>query len=127
MFRSFFHSYHANPIRTYRDGQVVLIQGETSQAFGIILKGQVEVYHKSVDGEDSVYRVLKAPETFGVHSLLETIPRPSGIRALGTARVILLDRVGFLRTVHEHPQMAFQILKTVSLIIKRMSDELKQK
>ena len=75
----------------------------------------------------TVHRVLSAPDMFGIHSLLETLPRPTGIRALGTARILLLDRVGFLRTVHEQPQMAFQVLKKVSLIIKRLSDELKQK
>ncbi|MBF0459869.1 MAG: cyclic nucleotide-binding domain-containing protein [Magnetococcales bacterium] len=127
MFPSFFRSFHAIPLRTYRDGQVVLMQGDTSSSFGLLMRGQVEVYHKTVDGEDTVYRVLQAPDIFGIHSLMETMPRHSGIRALGTARILLLDRVGFLRTVHEHPQMAFQVLKKVSLIIKRLSDELKQR
>lgn len=104
---------------------MVLSQGDTSQAFGIIIEGRMEVYHKTMDGEDTVYRVLVAPDTFGIHSLFENTPRPTGIRALGPARVLVLDRIGFLRKVHDHPQMAFQVLKAVSLRINRISEEIK--
>ncbi len=111
----------------YRDGQVILPQGSNQQAMGFVIDGEVEVYQKTLDGEETILDVLGPNDSFGVHSLFEEIPRPSGIRARGRARVALMGAREYIRLTHETPHLTFQILKSISRRLKELSEELKQK
>ncbi|NGZ28339.1 MAG: cyclic nucleotide-binding domain-containing protein [Magnetococcales bacterium] len=114
-------------LRRFQDGQVILPQGYVLPALGVVKKGEVEVYQKTVDGEECILAVLRPLECFGIHSLFEEMPRPSGIRACGGVEVLLLDKIEFLRCIHQDPELAFIILQQASQRINRLSVELKDK
>ena len=113
--------------KKYLDGQVVLAQGFVGQAMGVVEKGRVTVFHKSPDGEESIYRILGPTETFGVSSLFDAKPRHTGIRASGTAWAAVMDRRDFIRRIHDDPQLAFGILRSLCLRISEMGNALQGK
>ncbi len=113
--------------KKYLDGQVVLTQGFVGQAMGVVEKGRVAVFHKTPDGEESVYQILGPMETFGISSLFDNEPRHSGIRAVGTARVALMDRRDFIRRIHNDPHLAFCVLRSLCWRIKEMGNALQEK
>ena len=103
------HRKNALDFRDYRTGQVIIPQGCQSQALGFIVKGKVEVYHKTLDGDDTVVHVLSANDIFGIHSLFCGIPRPTGIRSKGESKIALMDMREYLSYTHDNTQMAFRI------------------
>ncbi|HLA39941.1 MAG TPA: hypothetical protein VJ417_08090, partial [Candidatus Glassbacteria bacterium] len=45
------------------------------------------------------------------------------VRALGKARILTIDKRGFLMRVHEDPSIAFQVLKQMSERIQKLDEE----
>ncbi|MBF0610591.1 MAG: cyclic nucleotide-binding domain-containing protein [Magnetococcales bacterium] len=114
-------------LRRYQDGQVILPQGYVLPALGVVQKGEVEVFQKTVDGEERILAVLAPQQCFGIHSLFEEAPRPSGVRACGPTEILLLDKIEFLRCIHQNPELAFVILQQASQRINQLTMELKDK
>lgn len=56
-------------------------------------------------------------------SLFDRQPRSATVRVKGGARLLTLEKEGFLRRVHEDPSLAFNILRTMSQRIRELSDE----
>jgi CRP-like cAMP-binding protein len=49
--------------------------------------------------------------------------RSATVKALGRARILTVDRKGFLRRVQEDPSLAFRVLQTMSGRIRELTDE----
>ena len=113
--------------KVYRNGQIVLPQGNHAKVMGLVEAGRVEVFHKSEDGEETVYRVLGPNESFGVDTLFNNRPRHSGVRALGKATVSIMDRRDFIRYAQAEPMLACTILKTICRRISEIDEEMRQK
>ena len=98
---------------TYEDGQRIVKQGEVGDCMYIVQKGNVEVIAESPDGEIRL-AVLGAGEVFGEMALFTKTPRSATVRASGKARVLSIDRRGFVKRIHEDPSLAFGILRKMS-------------
>jgi len=111
--------------RVHRDGEIIVHQGELGDCMYVILEGRVEVLRDQ--GARTVrLAVLSGGEVFGEMALFEREPRCATVRALGEARVLTVDKRGFLRRVHEDPSLAFRILQMMSHRIREMNAELAQ-
>lgn len=109
--------------RTYRDGEVIVRQGEPGDCMFVIQHGTVEVVREAGAGAVRL-GVLHEGDVFGEMALFEREPRCATVRALGQTRVLTVDRKGFLRRVHEDPSLAFRLLRTMSHRIRELDDEL---
>lgn len=106
--------------RVYRDGEIVLPQGDGRPLMGLVESGRVEIFEKSTDGDEVVHRVLGAGDAFGVDSLFDDRPRRTGVRAAGRARVALLDRRDLIRRTQREPRLTMNVLKTVCRRIREI-------
>jgi len=106
--------------RFYRDGEIILPQGDSKPLMGLIESGRVEVFEKSPDGEEVVHRVLQANDSFGVDSLFGNRPRRTGVRAAGKARVAIMDRRDFIRRTQEDPRLTMNVLRSVCRRIREL-------
>ena len=109
--------------RLYRDGEIVVTQGEPGDCMYVVLEGQVEVLREQ-EGKAVRLAVLGGGDVFGEMALFEREPRCATVRVLGEARVLTVDKKGFLRRVHEDPSLAFRILQMMSHRIREMNAEL---
>lgn len=109
--------------KTYPDGTKITIQGEIGDCMCVILKGRAEVVLER-EGRELRLSVLEPGDVFGEMSLFTRAPRSATVRALGEARVLTIDKRGFLKRVHEDPSLAFRILQKMSLRISALNDEL---
>lgn len=108
--------------RVYEDGEVVMREGDTGACMYVIEEGRVQVSVRRGD-EELPLRVLGAGEIVGEMAIFENEPRSATVKALGTARILTIDRKGFLRRVHEDPSLAFRILQTMSHRIRDLTEE----
>jgi len=88
----------------------------------VIEEGRVQVsVHRG--GREVPLRILKAGEILGEMAIFDREVRSATVRALGPARILTVDRRGFLRRIHEDPSLAFRVLQTMSGRIRELSDE----
>ncbi|MBI4338613.1 MAG: cyclic nucleotide-binding domain-containing protein [Chloroflexi bacterium] len=108
--------------KEYADREVVCRQGEPGDRMYVVQAGRLEVLREEGDGEVLVGELAKG-DVFGEMAIFDRQPRSATVRAKGNARVLTLDRRGFLRRVHEDPSLAFQILERMSLRIRSLNAE----
>ena len=108
--------------RTYRDGDVIARQGVRGESMYVVQSGLVEVLVERPRG-DLKLSTLGQGDVFGEMSLFTGEPRSATVRALGEARVLTVDRRGFLRRVHEDPSLAFLVLQKLSERVAQLDAE----
>jgi CRP/FNR family transcriptional regulator, cyclic AMP receptor protein len=108
--------------REYQDGEIIVRQREAGDCMFVIQEGQVEVVGER-EGEEVRLAVLDKSDFFGEMALFERDVRSATVRALGSARVLTLDRRTFLRRIQEDPSLAFRILEKMSRRIRELNEE----
>lgn len=109
--------------KVYRDGEVIVHQGEAGDCMYVIQTGQIEVFQEK-EGKEVRLAVLGEGDFFGEMALFEREVRSATVRALGDVRVLTLDKRTFLRRVHEDPSLAFRILQKMSYRIRELDAEI---
>jgi len=109
--------------RLFKDGEIVVRQGEPGNCMFVIQSGQVEVVRSGGDDGFQV-AVLGAGDSFGEMAIFEGGTRSATVRALGEARILTVDKRTFLRRVHEDPTLAFNMLRAMSERLRRENAEL---
>lgn len=109
--------------RLYKDGEVVVRQGEMGECMYVVQDGQVEAVAES-EGESVVLRTMTKNDFFGEMALFEKDVRTATIRAVGPARVLTIDRKNFLRGINEDPSLAMRMVETMSHRIRDLTGRL---
>ncbi len=115
--------YSGNLGKAYRDGDIIVRQGEAGECLFVVQEGQVQVV-QTLEGTEVPLGSLGAGEVFGEMALFERELRSATVRALGPVRVLTVDKRTFLQRVHEDPSLAFRILETMSRRIRALDLEL---
>jgi CRP/FNR family transcriptional regulator len=110
--------------KTYRDGEVIVHQGEAGDCMFVIQAGEVEVFREDGKQREVRLAVLREKDFFGEMALFDREVRSATVRALGEARVLTVDRKSFLRRVHEDPSLAFRVVEQMSHRIRELDAEL---
>ena len=97
----------------YRDGDLIVRQGESGDCLYVVQEGEVEVLQER-DGKEVRLAVLKESDFFGEGSLFDRETRSATVRALGEVRVLTVDKKTLLRRIQEDPTLAYRIIETLS-------------
>jgi CRP-like cAMP-binding protein len=97
----------------YRNGAVIVREGEPGNCMYVVQSGQVEVVREEGGGERR-FGVISEGGFFGEMAIFETEMRSATVRALGEARVLTIDKKALLRRIQEDPLLALNLLKTLS-------------
>jgi CRP-like cAMP-binding protein len=108
--------------KTYKDGEVIIRQGESGNCMYVIQSGEVEVLRHR-DGDEVQLAIRREGDFFGEMALFSRKVRSATIRALGEARVLTVDRKNLLNSIQKDPSLAFRIIETLSKRIRDLSEE----
>ena len=111
--------------REYRDGDVIVQQGDNGEHIYGVQEGQVEVVMEH-DGVNHQISVLGKGDFFGEMAIFERTERVATVRALGDARVLAIDKADFLGRVKEDPSLAFHLVEIMSARIRKLDDDMVQ-
>jgi CRP/FNR family transcriptional regulator len=109
--------------KKYKDGEIIIRQGETGSCMYVIQQGEVEVV-VDAKGQELKLRTLGPNDFFGEMALFEEETRTATVRTKGTARILTIDKKSFLGGIHEDPSLAFRIVQTMSHRIRDLTDRL---
>ena len=109
--------------KEYKEGEVIVRQGETGNCMFVIQDGEVEAVAET-EGREFRLRTMGSNEFFGEMALFEKETRTATIRAIRPTRVLTIDKKNFLGGIHEDPSLAFRIVQTMSHRIRDLTDRL---
>ena len=109
--------------KEYKDGEVIIKQGESGNSMFVIQSGEVEVLRDN-DGTQVQLAVRQNGDFFGEMALFSKEVRSATVRALGNARVLTIDRKNLLNSIQKDPSLAFRIIETLSKRIRDLSEEI---
>ena len=108
---------------TFRDGEVIVREGDESREMYVIQSGAVSVTRK-IDGIEVEIARLERGNFFGEMSLLESIPRNATIRAVGETHLLVIKPGALLLKIRRNPTFALEMLQQMSLRIRRLNARL---
>lgn len=111
--------------KVYQNGEVIFRVGEAGDCMFVVQDGQVEIVGE-LDGNEVRLDVNEAGQVIGEMAIFERQARSATARALGKARVLMVDEKTFLRYIHEDPSLAYQLLKIMSNRVRKLSSKVTQ-
>lgn len=106
--------------KTYRDGDVIVREGDTSREMYVIQVGKVAIT-KGVDDREVTLATLGRGDFFGEMSLLESLPRDANALAVGDTRLLVISAGGLLLRLRRDPTFAFEMLHRLSGRIRALN------
>ncbi len=109
--------------KEYRDGDLIVRQGELGDCMYEILDGRVEVIHER-EAQEVRLAVLGRGDFFGEMAIFDREIRSATVRALGSVRALTIDKKTLLRRITEDPSLAFRILEKMSQRIRDLNKKM---
>ena len=97
--------------RRFRQGEVIVTQGEYAQGLFILLNGRVRVLTTDERGKEVILAVLKAGAFVGEMSLIDRQPASATVRVELTADTLMLERSEFERSLPEPGSLSYAIMR----------------
>ena len=94
----------------FKEGQVIIREGETGDLFYVITEGRVEVIIRDAAGSDVILHEAGPGDFFGELSMLTNEPRSARIRAMEDVTTLVLERDEFFNFLRSHTHAAIDVL-----------------
>jgi small-conductance mechanosensitive channel/CRP-like cAMP-binding protein len=99
----------------FAKGETITRQGAVAHWLYILVGGQAEICSKAGDGEKARHvATLNAPAVFGEMGLFTGAPRTADVIAVTDVECFRLDKLGFEEIIHERPEVASALAKTMA-------------
>jgi CRP/FNR family cyclic AMP-dependent transcriptional regulator len=99
--------------KEYPKNRVIRFAQDPSDAFYVVLSGQVKVMLIAEDGREVVLSLYRTGDFFGETALLDDEPYAASVIAMEDARLLVLRRDEFRRSIRELPEMSFGLLRAL--------------
>ncbi|WP_338023438.1 Crp/Fnr family transcriptional regulator [Archangium primigenium] len=109
--------------RRYAKGEVIFHAGDVGTALFIVRRGEVAIRLSSPEGREVILSILRREAFFGELALLDGEPRSTDAVAREETYLLSLHQEDFRRFVIEHPQVAMQLLATLSRMVRRVTQQ----
>ncbi|MBI4492975.1 MAG: Crp/Fnr family transcriptional regulator [Chloroflexi bacterium] len=106
--------------RSYRAGQVVLLEGAASSVLYFIRAGRVKLYKTSSRGREQVLQLLHPGESFNEVAVFDGGPNPASAQAIEPTTLLLLRRQDLLRLVRERPTFALALIRAFASRLRQV-------
>lgn len=109
--------------RSFRRGETIFLEGETSDAFYVIADGTVKVFVHSSSGDQMVFATLRSPESLGDVALFDGGPRSASAEAIEATRVAVFPLSTVETLVREDARVARALLGAAGVMLRRLSSQ----
>ena len=100
-------------VKRYKDGEVLIEQGDTAGAFYILKSGTAQVYLTTEEGEDKILGHFEPTDSFGEISLIDKGERSASVRAEGEIEVLIISREEFQELLHRGGLLSQKLMKNL--------------
>ena len=111
-------------VRNLQKGEVLFREGEKAEGFYVMQSGAVSIYRLTPDGREQIICVFRPPESFAEVTLATVEAYPANAVALEASQVIRVQKAPFRDLVCRKPELALQMLGSMSLHLKHLVQSL---
>ena len=105
----FFTFLKGSELMEYKDGEVIISQGEVSQFLYCLIKGCVDISAYEKENDFFIY-ALEEGEIFGEAALFLTELRIANVKSSGDSLIIRINRNNLIKFISEYSQAGNRIL-----------------
>ena len=105
-------------------GEWIFVLGDFADKIYLLQKGRMKITALSEDGHEVLHEIVESGEIFGATSTILGMPRTTSAQALETSLLCEIHRKDFETLLSVYPQLAFQLLKSVGLRLKKAEAQL---
>lgn len=110
-------------VETYRDGEVIVREGDETREMYVIQTGSV-VVTKQIGAREHTLGTMERGGFFGEMALLESMPRHATVRAVGDTKVLVISPGALLLKIRTNPTFAFEMLQSMSRRLREANERL---
>ncbi len=99
--------------KTTERGEIILLEGEPTEALFFVASGVVKVFKTSIEGKEQILSIVRPGESFNDVPIFDDGPNPVSAQAMGPV-VLYGVRKGELKAILQaHQQVALNIIKVL--------------
>lgn len=110
--------------RSYKKGNMILMEDEFGDTFFIIKEGSVKITRLSEDGREVILAMLGEGEFFGEMSLLDGQTRSANAIALEDSEALILKRVEFIALLKKYPKVSISLLRELTQRLRKSNQQI---
>jgi len=103
--------------RTYREGEVLFVEGDIGRALFILETGRVELTKAGPGGPPQKIYSIQPGDFFGEMALLEQLPRTATATASERSHIFLLYRSKLESLLNHHPRIGASIMTHLAQLL----------
>ncbi len=107
--------------RTFRRGEIILLEGEAPEAVYFVVHGQVRIYRLSPEGREQVLKRLGPGGVFNLVPVLDDGPNPASAMAWTDVTVYAIERSHFMQIARAYPALAMAVLTDLTTKLRDMT------
>jgi CRP/FNR family transcriptional regulator len=107
--------------RTYKAGEVILLEGEPCQGLYFVASGRVKVFKVSAEGKEQVLRILGPGRTFNDVPVFDGGPNPGSIATMEPSSIGFLPKASVLALVEKHPKVAMAVIRLLATRLRALT------
>jgi aspartate ammonia-lyase len=106
-------------VKNYKTGDHLFKQNTNREAIFVIFMGEVELYLRQPHGEEKRIAYFDRYDFLGEGALLDNSPHSTNARAMSDVTILEITRKDFVPVFEKHPNIAINILKSLSTVVQR--------
>ncbi len=108
-------------IHTFQKGDLIFQQGSAATGLFVVKTGRVKAFKLSAQGKEQILHLLGEGDHFAEVPALDGKDFPASAEALQLSEVIFLPRIAFLELLHQYPDIAINMLISLSQHARHLS------
>ena len=111
--------------RTFKKGNYIFRQGDVGNALYVVRRGQVKISRMGRGGEEAVFAILMAGDSFGEIALLSgDAERTADAQAMELTECVSVAREPFLAFLDRHPAMTSSLMRALARYVQQVDESL---
>ena len=111
-------------VRRFVRGQVLITEGETSDALYVLIAGQMKVFTLDKKGRELVYNILEPGEFFG-EMFLDGGPRSASVKATADSLCVVVAQEKFREFMAAYPEFAERLVVKLIGRVRHATQQIK--
>jgi CRP/FNR family cyclic AMP-dependent transcriptional regulator len=111
-------------LRTFARGQMLITEGEMSDALYILVAGELKVFTSDERGRELVYNVMRPGEFFG-EMFLDGGPRSASVKAVCTSMCVVIAPGEFREFMRVYPEFAESLVLMLISRVRHATEQAK--
>ena len=101
---------------------IVFFEGNSADAFFIVLSGSLKVFQTANDGRVKILGTIGPGETFGELAMLDGQPRSASVETIGASELLVIARSDWRRIATTTPGILWGMLESVCTRLRAQND-----